>query len=110
MINYPTKPEKLFTIEEIAAQIQSGEYSAELLLMHLCFHYDKQSAALNNLQSVHSTAMERWRDESPVRVDFAGKIDGGDMTLNLLSVELDFPYSVEGLRIGEKVTISRYFD
>lgn len=40
MINYPTHPQKLFTIEEIAAQIQSGEYSAELLLMHLCCHFD----------------------------------------------------------------------
>lgn len=41
MINYPIKPEKLLTIEEIAAQIQSGEYSAELLLMHLCCQYDE---------------------------------------------------------------------
>ncbi len=41
MINYPTKPQTLFTIEEIAAQIQSGEYSAELSLMHLCHRYDE---------------------------------------------------------------------
>lgn len=110
MINYPTKPENLFTIEEIAAQIQSGEYSAELLLMHLCCHYDKQNMTLNNLTSIHVGAMERWKNESPVRIDFAGRVDGGDMSKNILSIELEKPYSIKGIRIGEKVTISKYFD
>lgn len=44
MINYPHHPEKLLTIEEIAAQIKSGEYSAELLLMHLCHLYNELEA------------------------------------------------------------------
>lgn len=110
MINYPTFPEKLFTIEQIAAQIQSGEYSAELLLMHLCHLYDWQSKKLQNLTSVYDKAMDMWKKESPVRVDFAGKVDGGDLSKNILSIELEKPYSIKGIRIGEKVTISRYFE
>lgn len=41
MINYPTKPKKLFTSQQISEQIQDGEYSAELMLMHLCNRVDE---------------------------------------------------------------------
>lgn len=110
MINYPTSPEKLFTIEEIAAQIKSGEYSAELLLMHLCHRYDEQSNKLQNLTSVYDKAMDMWKKESPVQIDFAGKVNGGDLSKNILSIELEKPYSIKGIRIGEKVTISKYIE
>lgn len=63
MINYPTKPQNLFTIEEITAQIQSGEYSAELLLMHLCCHYDSQEKKLSNVLAVHEGAMRMWQED-----------------------------------------------
>lgn len=110
MINYPTKPQTLFTIEQIAAQIKSGEYSAELLLMHLCHLYDWQEKKLSNVLAVHEGAMKIWKSESPTRIDFAGKVDGGDTSKNILSIELEKPYSIKGIRIGEKVTISKYIE
>jgi hypothetical protein len=48
MINYPHKPQKLLAIEEIASQIHSAEYSAELLLMHVCAKYDELVKHIKN--------------------------------------------------------------
>lgn len=110
MISYPAKPQTLFTVEEITSKIQSGEYSAGLLLMHLCHRYDEQSNKLQNLTSVYDKAMDMWKKESPVQIDFAGKVDGGDLSKNILSIELEKPYSIKGIRIGEKVTISKYIE
>jgi hypothetical protein len=56
MINHPTKPQNLFTVEEIAAQIKSGEYSAELLLMHLSHHFDNMLEHIKNTPCPQSGA------------------------------------------------------
>lgn len=34
--------QKLLTIEEIAAMMDSGDYSAEMLLQHLCAHWNRR--------------------------------------------------------------------
>ena len=69
MINYPIKPEKLLTIEEIAAQIQSGEYSAELLLMHLCCHYDELKNLANEVFPVFIEAADDAMSYGPSEID-----------------------------------------
>ena len=50
--------------------------------------------------------MERWKKESPIRIDYEGEIDGVDMKTNIVYIKLDPPHSIKGLQIGEKVTLS----
>lgn len=69
MINYPTKPQTLFTIEEIATQIQSGEYSAELLLMHLCHRYDELENLAKEIFPVFIEAANDAMSFGPSEVD-----------------------------------------
>lgn len=69
MINYPIKPQTLFAIEEIAAQIQSGEYSAELLLMHLCHQYDELENLAKEIFPVFIEAANDAMSFGPSEVD-----------------------------------------
>jgi len=85
MLNYPTKPSYILTENQIAEKLKHASYDAEFLLMHLCHRFDELRKSF----------------------DFTGEIDGGDLKSNCVFVKLDSPQTINGIRIGEKVALTR---